>query len=431
MLDTWSHKTAPQSETAPPAPTHHGLGAARSRWIIGTLLLTGAVLIGWRLDLIGPSLFSAPAPRIVENTGAKPALKLTPGQLANIRIEEVRAQLFRPEIVTEGKIAPDENRLTPVFSPYSGRVIRIFVQPGAHVEQGAPLFALEANEMVQAQSDLLSASGALNKARSQLNIAETSERRMRSLGSANAVAQREVQQAQNDLVLAQNDLRTAEVALEAARNRLRILGKRDGEIDTFQKSGVLAADTTINAPLSGLVVQRKIGPGQYLTNNSNDPALVIGDTSKVWLIANVRETDAPSVFIGQRMDVRLMAYPDRVFEASVAYMSPSVDPATRRIIVRAEIDNADGVLKTDMFARVRLFGREEVSSPAVPRKAIIYEADKARVWAALPDGSFALRNIETGMVSGDNIQAVSGLSAGEKIVTSGSLFIDRAFSETN
>jgi cobalt-zinc-cadmium efflux system membrane fusion protein len=148
--------------------------------------------------------------------------------------------------------------------------------------------------------------------------------------------------------------------------------------------------------------------------------------STVWLIANVRELDAPRVRIGALVEVHVLALPQRVFKAKLTYVAPSVDPNTHRLPVRAEIPNQDGMLKPEMFATFSISTGGEYAAPAVPESAIIYEGDTARVWVAQDDGTLAVRPIQTGRVSNGRVEVLAGLSAGEKVVTSGSLFIDRA-----
>jgi membrane fusion protein, heavy metal efflux system len=366
------------------------------------------------------------APRRARPAGA---LVLTEAQLATITVEPVERRLFHDEIVTEGTIVVDEDRATPVFSPYAGRVIALFSKPGDRIAPGQPLFSIQAAEMVQAQNDFLAAVAALNKSRSQLALAQIVERRARTLVEARAAPLKELQAAENDLAGAQNDLRTAEVALEASRNRLRILGKTDQEIATFQQKGVITPETVINAPIEGTVVQRKVGPGQYVNAGSGDPAFIVGDLSRVWLIAHVRETDAPKIVLGQRIHFRVLAYPERFFVGQITYVAASVDPSTRRILVRAEIDNHDGVLKPEMYASVRLTSGREKESPAVPKAAVIYEGEEARVWVLHDDNSVESRRIQGGIVNGSSLQVFAGVSVGERIISKGNLFIDRLPSE--
>jgi membrane fusion protein, heavy metal efflux system len=349
----------------------------------------------------------------------------TATQWATLTVESVETQTFRTEHLTEGKIAVDEDRSTPIFSAYAGRVTKLLVAPGDTVQRGQPLFVLEAGDFVQAQNDFIAALTGVNKVRAQLRLAETVERRMQSLYEAKSMPLKDWQQAQADLTTAQNDLRTAQTTLEAMRNRLRILGKTNAEIDAFQQTGTITAESIAYAPLAGTIVLRKVGPGQYITAGSSDPVFVIGDMSTVWLIAFVREYDAPKVKVGQTIKFTVLAYPQRVFEAKINYVPTALESNSRRLMVRATIDNAEGLLKPEMFASVTIVSGEGGPTTAVPLEAVIYEGDVARVWVAVDDRAIELRQIKLGLSSGRFIQVLDGLTPGDRIITRGSLFIDR------
>lgn len=400
------------------------------RWaqVLVVLALTGAMggAAYWYQDHHARTTQAAAAvnPRPARPEPEPGALVLTPVQLATIGAEPVEQRAFHDEIATEGKIVVDDDRATPIFSPYSGRVINLFAKPGQQIKAGQPLFSLQATEMVQAQNDFLAGIAAMNKAKSQLGLAQIVERRQAELYQAKAIALKEWQTAQNDLTGAQNDLKTAEVSLEAARNRLRILGKTDQEITTFQQKGLLNPETVINAPIAGTIIQRKVGPGQYVSSGAGDPAFTIGDLTRIWLIAQVREADAPRIALGQRIEFKVLALPNRTFTGPVTYIAASVDPGTRRILVRAEIDNHEDLLKPEMFASVRLTSGGERSLPSIPKDAVIYEGDEARVWV-MRDDTVRMRRIKPGIVNGPYLEVLDGLSVGERVVTRGSLFIDR------
>jgi cobalt-zinc-cadmium efflux system membrane fusion protein len=371
--------------------------------------------------------------RVAENTELSSQSKkqnrpFTPSdaQWATLTIETVTRQVFRAGRITEGKIAVDEDRATPIFSPYAGRVTKLLARPGDTVVPGQPLFTIEAADMVQAQNDFIAAMTAVNKARSQLSVAEIVEKRHRDLYKDKAVALRELEQAQVSLVAAQNDMRAAETALEAVRNRLRILGRSDAEIKSFEQTGKISAETPISAPIGGTIVQRKVGPGQYINNGASDPVFVVGDLSTVWLVAYVRETDAPKVQVEQQIAFTVLAYPDEVFRGNVKYVAATLDPGTRRLLVRATVSNRAGQLTPEMFANVTIFTDEGDFAPAVPRDAVIYEGNTARVWVAHDDKSIALRQVRLGVADGRMLPVLDGLRPGEKVVTKGSLFIDRA-----
>ena len=143
-------------------------------------------------------------------------------------------------------------------------------------------------------------------------------------------ALKDLEQAQSDLVAAQGDLRSADIALAAVRNRLRILGRSDAEIEQLEKVDRIGAETIVSAPIDGTVIQRKIGLGQYINAGATDPVFNIGDLSKVWLIANVRESDAPRMKVGAPVEVSVLAYPGRTFNAKLSYVAPALDLGTSR-----------------------------------------------------------------------------------------------------
>jgi membrane fusion protein, heavy metal efflux system len=352
----------------------------------------------------------------------------TPAEWATLTIEPVTARTFRAEHVTEGKIAVDEDRSTPVFSPYAGRVTKLLARPGDSVTLGQPLFVIEAADTVQAQNDFVAAATGLNKAKSQLELAQIQDRRAKDLFEGKAVPLKDYQQTQAALISAQNDLRSSEIALEAARNRLRILGLTEDAITAFQEKGIINREVTIYAPLAGTVVQRKIGPGQYVNSGASDPVFVIGDLSTVWLTAFVRETESSAVAVGQEISFSVLALPGRDITARINYVSAAIDPATRRLLVRATVDNPNGLLKPEMFANVTIYSAGDHPAIGVPKQALIYEGDQVRVWVAHDDKSIELRQIKTGLANGDLVEVQGNLKPGERIVTKGSLFIDRAAS---
>jgi cobalt-zinc-cadmium efflux system membrane fusion protein len=389
------------------------------------VLLSGGVVFFVRFDA-GRAKQAEPAELSTQVRLADGVFYPSATQWKTLAAEPVRQMVFRSEHVTEGKIAVDEEKSTLVFSPYAGRVTKLLAKPGDTVVPGQPLFVVEAADMVQAQNDFISAATAMNKASSQLTLAQIQEKRAKDLSDAKAVPLKEWQQAQAALVTAQNDMRSAETTLEAARNRLRIFGRSDQEISTFQNKGTITAETPIPSPIGGTVIQRKVGPGQYLASGASDPVFVIGDLSTVWLIAYVRETEAPNIHTGQAVSFTVLAFPDRAFHANVSYVGAALDGNSRRLLVRASVGNSEGLLKPEMFAMVTILTGEGDAYLAAPRDAIIYEGSKARVWLARQDKGVELREIVPGIVTGNMVQIVKGLELGDKVITKGSLFIDRA-----
>jgi membrane fusion protein, heavy metal efflux system len=373
---------------------------------------TAAVVLGILAVWLGGRVLGkheAPAGEPAPPAGT---FRATAQQLKTLTIEAVGVHGFVSEEQTEGKIAVNGDRATPLFSPYSGRVIRVIAGPGDTVKKGAPLAAVEASEFVQAQNDLATAVA-------QRKLAQINETRKHALFDAKGGSLQDWQEAQADLA-------TAETSLHAVRNRLRILGQSDAQIDALETAHSINPTAMISAPISGVVVDRQVGPGQYLQAGAGTPVFTIADPSSVWLLANVREADSGSVRLGQSMAVHVPAYPKREFDARVTYVAALVDPVTHRLQVRAEIDNRDGALKPEMFANFRIQTSDATESPAIPEAAVIYEGDAAHVWAVQDQALLAYRAIRTGRRNGGLVEILEGLKPGERIVTKGGLFIDQA-----
>lgn len=410
------------------APAEEGVTTPRRRCLrvtaTGIAVAVAAGAVGWGL-LFPPEGRAADAPPAQQEPGT---FRPTPAQLAGFRIEPVRLATFRSERNADGHIALDDDRTTPVFSPYSGRVVRLIARLGDRVERGAPLFAVEASEYVQAANDLIAAVATFQTAKVELAQAQTNEKRAHELYLAKGGALKDWEQSRTDLAAAQNTLRSAEIALAADRNKLRILGKSEAEIAALENQPTQKLDpiAVVTAPIAGTVTQRQIGLGQYIQSGGDTPVYTIGDLSTVWLVANVRESDTALLRVGEAVAVTVPAYPGREFDAAISWVAAAIDPNTRRLPVRADIANPDGALKPQMFAEFTIVTGGTATAPAVPPSAIVYDGNAARVWVARDDGTIAARAVAVGRTQDGLVEIIRGLSAGERIVTRGTLFIDRA-----
>jgi membrane fusion protein, heavy metal efflux system len=367
----------------------------------------GALLIAW-----GAMRARASEPGEERESAAANELRLTTAQLATLGITSVTIRSFRTEDVTDGRIALNGDTTTQVFSPYSGRVVRVMAGPGESVKQGAPLLRIEATEFVQAQSDLLNGAATLK-------LARLNEERRHAAYDGKGGSQQDWQQAQLDLAAAEN-------AYASASNRLRILGKTNAEIAAIEGAKKADASTYVTAPIGGIVTDRQVGPGQYIQAGSSTPVFTIGDLSTVWLVAEVHETDAPFIKPGQSVEVRVLALPGQVFKARLTAVGAEVDSVTHRVPVRATLANPDGKLKPQMFASFSIITSDESRAPAVPDEAVVREGDQARVWVVAQNNTLTLRSIRTGRSNEGMVEVLEGLKAGERVVNRGSLFIDRA-----
>jgi membrane fusion protein, heavy metal efflux system len=385
---------------------------SKRRQIKLAVIGSSAIIAGILALALAGRFFSRP--QAMAAPAAPPGTFLaTAQQLKSLTVKPVGLHGFASEEVTDGKIAVNADRATPLFSPYSGRVTRVVAKLGDKVKSGEPLAMLDASEFLQAQNDLATTAA-------QLKLARINESRKHALYDAKGGSLQEWQQTQADLS-------AAESALGLARNRLKIFGKSDAEIAELETTHTMNSGAVLTAPIAGVVVDRQIGVGQYVQAGGGGAAVfTIADTASVWMLANVRETDAALVRVGQAVEVHVLAYADRAFRARVTYVGAFMDPATHRLPVRAEIDNRDGALKPEMFANFRILTSDTSASPAVPESAVVYEGDLAHVWVLSAPGLLAYRPIRTGRSSGGFVEVLDGLKPGESIVTKGSLFLDQA-----
>ena len=346
-------------------------------------------------------------------------------QVQRLKIVPVEVREFRDERTAVGRIAFNDDRTTSIFAPFQGRVVRLIAKPGDVLRPGRPLLVIDSPDLVQANADLIAASVAVRKAQNQVTLAERVAKRQRLLYEAGAAAYKDLEQAESDLRNTQHDVKTAEGQLEGARNRLRApFGKTDAEIAKIQETGQVDRVAEIAAPIGGTVTARKVSPGQFVRANNTDPMFVVADVSSMWLIANVAEIDIPLVKTGQEIAVHVMAYPERRFRARITYIGASVDPAVRRLTVRAEIANPDGQLKPDMFASFRILTGAPTRSPGVPADAIVREGDGTMsAWVTSDRKRLVKRAVKVGLQQDGFTQIIEGLQAGELVATESALFL--------
>jgi cobalt-zinc-cadmium efflux system membrane fusion protein len=399
-----------------------------------TVLLAGGVGAVVALALVFGLVGKLLAPREAPQPAPTPGVFTpTEGQWANLKLAEAKSISFSPEVDTDGQIAANDDRTTQVFSPYTGRITKVFVVAGQAVKKGDPLYAIDANEFVQGASDLGTAASAVRAARTALGVAEANAARQQELFKVQGSALKDVQQSQSDLTTAQSNLRAAEANLEAARARARIQGLGDREISAIEAAPPQRGanpGTVVRAPISGVVITRTVGVGQYIASaasGSTTALFSISDLSSVWLVANVREADAGQMRLGAVISARTLAFPNKLFDGRVRYVAPTVDPNTRRLTVRAQIANPGELLRPQMFAQMSVGSGPVEQALAVPEDAVLYEGDTARVWVVQPNGkSLASRLVKTGRTRTGEVEVLSGLKAGERVVSGGSLFIDNA-----
>jgi cobalt-zinc-cadmium efflux system membrane fusion protein len=344
----------------------------------------------------------------------------TARQWESLEISAVKRMAFPEVSETDVTIAAPDDATVQIFSPFTGRVSRVFVTTGDTVNAGAALFTGEGNEYAQAQSDLATATQALGAARVHLQVTQAQYERLRKLVRMDGATRKDFEQSGADVADARAAIGNAEAAAALARAHMRVLGESAGSNGT---------SVTVRAPMGGVVTQRALGAGQYVdsaANGSQSPLLTISDLSRVFFVANVGETDVARIRIGDQIEARLLAFPGRIFDARVTYIGSSVDPVTHRIAVRAQGPNPDGLLKAGMYGNINIYTGPASTRIVVPEDAVIFEGETAHVWVAGPRHTLALRSIRAGQTVDGMVEVLSGLRADDRVVTSGSLFIDRA-----
>ena len=347
--------------------------------------------------------------------GTAAGFTIPAAQLARIHVVPVVLSVFRPTVLTTGTVAFNGDHSTQVLAPVSGPVSRILVPLGAQVSRGAGLATVSSPDFAAAVS-------AFRKAESSYRQLSRVAALDEQLFNTDAIAHRDVEQAQTDAAAAAADR-------DASLQQLHALGVDAATIAAIQAGkSVGPVEAVIRAPISGTVVEKLINPGQLLQAGTTQ-TFTVADVGSMWVIANVFESDLAAVRKGERATITTDAgkYPIAGIVDNVADL---VDPNTKATAVRILAPNPNGELKRDMFVRVQIQADAQQSGFLVPTSAVLRnEENLPFVFVALATGGFNRRQITLGPRVGDGYQVLSGLAAGDKIVTEGALFLQFAESQ--
>jgi cobalt-zinc-cadmium efflux system membrane fusion protein len=386
-----------------------------------TVRAAGRLSIPLALVLLGACSGKNEARAAADTTTAKrpapgvAATTLTPDQLEHLKIAPVSVVAFRPEVQTTGTVAFDGDLSTQVLAPISGPVLRILVQPGAWVKRGDALATVSSPDFASAVSDFRKA---------QATAVQT--RRVASLDSAlfknDAIARRDMEQAQTDAVSAEADRDAALQALEA-------LGVDQETLSQLRDNKPVAAvQGVIRAPIGGTVVEKLINPGQLLQAGTT-PTFTIADLSTVWVMASVFESDLASVSHGDKVDVLTGAAP-RPLAGTVDYVEALVDPATKATQVRVVVPNTGHLLKRDMYVTATIHASKDKHGILLPVSAVLRDENNLPfVFVQLPAGGFERRQVTLGSRVNDKYEISDGLKEGERVIQVGGLFLQFAQSQ--
>jgi len=334
-------------------------------------------------------------------------------KLQQIRVDTVKAAEVPFDVVTSpGKIEANPNLMSRVVLPVAGRVDSVLVKIGDAVERGQPLLTLESPDADAAESAFLQAEAAVTQAKANLNKAQADFDRATDLFEHNAVAKKDVLTADNALAQSKAALEQAQAAREQAVRRLALLGL---------KPGSFGQKVTVRAPIAGKVLEMSVAPGEY-RNDTTAPLVTIADLRTVWVSSDVAESAIRFIRPGERIDVTLSAYPGETFRARVTRIADTVDPQTRTIKVRAEMDNAHERFRPEMFGTIRHTEETRVV-PVIPVGAVVEGDGKTVAYVEKAPGRFRPVEVKVGDRTGNVLPVEAGLRTGDRIVVDGAMLL--------
>ena len=334
---------------------------------------------------------------------------LTPDQRKNVHLYTVVQSSFGNSVEMAGTVDFDNDHATSVLAPFSGPVTRLLVSPGQTVRKGEPLAVVDSPDFAAAVS-------AYGKATATAANAHRVAATDKDLVAHDGVAQREAQQAETDAINADADRDAALQALQALDVDPRTInGIRTGHSSVH-------AGAVIRAPIAGTVVEKLITPGQLLQAGTT-PCFTIADLSRMWVMAQVSGADLAAVHVGDAADV-VVDGASRPVPGTVTNLSALVDPNTRAVVARVVVDNPGDVLKKQMYVRVVIHSREQGTGLLVPASVVLRDDENLPfVYLAQTGGRFARRHVELGVRTGDAYVIASGLTAGDRVVVDGGIFL--------
>jgi len=336
-------------------------------------------------------------------------VRLTKAQRAHIQLYTVVPVGYRQTVQAPATVDFDNDQATSVVSPFTGPVTRILVALGQPVSKGQPLALVQS-------ADYAAAVGAYRKAAVTAANARRLANADRDLAAHNGISAREAAQAQTDAA-------SAEADRDAALQSLMAMGVDRGTVArALAGSPSAGAVGVIRAPVSGIVADKQITPGQLLQAGST-PAFTVANLSQVWVLAQIASSDLGSVGIGDAAQID-PGNGTGPFHGTVQNVSPSVDPNTRAVVARIVAPNPGDLLKKQMYVQVSIQAGRVSTGLLVPVSAVLRDDENLPfVYVAVADGSFARRHVTLGYRDAQNFDVTSGLQSGDRVVANGAIFL--------
>jgi len=343
------------------------------------------------------------------------AFLLTEDQRARIHLVTVQNTPFRPTLEATGTVAFNGDRSTPVLSPISGPATQILADLGTVVKKGQALATVSS-------PDFAAAVAAYRKSESVYLNAKRIADQDEQLYKNDALARRDLEQAQTDLAGAGADR-------DAAIQQMRALGVEESQIEAIRDNKPTEPlQAIIRSPIDGTVVERLISPGQLL-QASTTQCFTVADLSTMWVLANVFPSDVKDVAVGEPADVITDAS-TAPLQGRVDYVAALVDPTSKAIGVRLLVPNLNHILRKDMFVHVGIHANHEHVGLLAPTTSVLRDEENLPfVYVNAANGSFDRRRITLGSRVGDRYEVTAGLQPGDKVVAEGALFLQFAESQ--
>ena len=347
-----------------------------------------------------PAATSSAEPGIIELPDGSPTL--TRLQTDRVALRPIRTVLK----AQAGKILANENRLAHLSARVPGRIVAVYANLGDRVKEGDRLLLLDSPAFGEAQLEY-------RKAKTALSVTEKALERAQALLDRGAIGVGEHQRRDADYENARADLHEAE-------EKLHLLGMTEREIQQLAAKTLPHAEVarvSLRAPFIGEVIERNATIGEVI--DPNKTLFTVADLSTVWVRADFPEQQAGRLKTGLTIEVRVSAYPDTLFQGAITYVGAVIDATTRTVTARAEVSNAEGRLRPEMFAEVTLV-TDEQSVLSVPRTAVQQAGSRTVVFVVRGPRRFESREVTLGQASSEYIQVVAGLTSGDEVVTQGS-----------
>jgi cobalt-zinc-cadmium efflux system membrane fusion protein len=328
-------------------------------------------------------------------------------QMAHVQVITVQPTTLTRTLRLTGAVAYNSFRTTPVITPVSGPVSRVAVVPGQRVAKGTPMLYVASPDFSQLRTNYI-------KAKDAYAFAQKAKARAQDLYQHHAIAEQNLEQTQSAEVQAGSDLASAQAAL-------KVMGITD--LDTLV-NGPPSFEVPVRAPIGGEVVEQDVSAGQLVQPGATQ-CFMISDTSSVWVLVNVYQKDLPFVRVGD-VEIQTDAYP-QIFQGKISYVAASLDPSTRTLQARIETANPGEKLKKDMYVTADVNAGRISKAIALPDAAVLRDTENQPfVYAATSANQFGRRTVTLGDSADGKTQITGGLSAGDRVVGNGSLFLQFA-----